>query len=188
MIYYVPTSGFDLLLSSSRVHRSPSQELVFEIQGNGLIKIDALLECATGQNTGIAVQWVNSLKEFLGNELPECMQALDLIKATAGIPDTVSFQNQLMWHLSLQLELSLASQANSKVKKANQVVGFKWNDNGNQVVKQKLVTYIFEGIEYGKNQRTTFIASDAAPINGLHMQLSLISFPNNVCFVAPPGV
>ena len=156
-----------------------------DIQVDGMIKIDALLEFVGGKTTGIAGEWVSSLKKALGKEVPQCMQALDLLKATAGTPAIAALQNQLIWHLSLQLELSLASQANSKAKKLDQVMEFKWNDEGSQVVEQKLVTYVLEGMEYGKDQRATFIASDVAPINGLHMHLSLISFPSNVCFCGP---
>ena len=52
----------------------------------------------------------------------------------------------------------------------------------------KLVGYIIAARKLGHNERVTFIASDSAPINGLHMQLSLISYNNNSCLVAPPGV
>ena len=134
--------------------------------------------------------WVSGLAKagiaFVVDSLP----LMDFLSKCGLDPKLTSFISQVLWQLSLQIELHLA-EIGATDDKTGSTCSFQWSgpiSHDDPDLELKLVAYQQNCITASLSQRVVSMASDKGCPAGQTLLNSVICFPNNMALLCIPVV
>jgi hypothetical protein len=157
---------------------------------SGTVDLSWVEEHAEKTPRSCCVGWKKLLVQAFGSDL-QSVSLIELFRRCAGHAEIRSLLYQLAWHLSLQLDVSLAGQVTGKNTHARVV--FKWSELKDIMAdpdasSHRLAEYVMEGAEMTIGHPVFSISTDNASVKGLMLQNSLIVLPNNLAILCCPCV